>query len=335
MRAGEYVYDDSIKYITKNDSDSKKRAVQIFQNNYYQRSIRFFIFLLRKSLFKKKFTIPEQNNQLIEFSGTVYRPVRSSNGYSDSKIFDLSRNQVLSIFTNKDDFCSVINNYENFKEYFPMPPIMRADEEELLIIEELILFEQNHTWIKDDYSYLMMDIFKRYYDYFTVCTDKGIDSYNSPRDLLDFLTNRSEINFIRNYINPELFDMKFPWLRLHGDLWTSNTLLVKAEKKYVFYIDWEYSREFIFFYDFFNLMWLEVYVNNNHFFIEKYAIGDYDYYLKRIFPLFNMTFNDKFRLDYFGIFFLNFFNERVAHLDKIDKIDFLKQYKGLLEKLNS
>jgi hypothetical protein len=334
MSAGKYVYDDSIKYITRNDYFTKQRANKMFQNNYYQVTIKFIIFLLRKTLFRNKITIPEHDLHLSVFSGTVYRPVRSINGYSDSKIFDLAHNQVLSIFSEEKDYMSVVNNYENFKEYFPMPTILRADGEQLLIMEELILFEQNYTWMKEDYLYIMTDIFERYFNYFKVCKKKGIHSFSSPEELLDIMKDSPEISFIKNKINPEIVHLQIPCLKLHGDLWTSNTLLIKANQKRICYIDWEYSNEYLFFFDIFNVMWLEVYVNNNYLYIEKYAKGDYDHSFKKMFSLFNISFKDKLRLDYFNIYFLNFYKDRVAHLEKIDKLDIINKYKRLLGKIS-
>jgi hypothetical protein len=334
MCAGIYVYDDSLKYITRNDSYTKNRALQIFQNNYYQATIKFFIYLLRKTLFRKKVEIVEPAEQKNEFFGSVYRPVRSSNGYTDSKIFDLSRNQVLSIFSNKQEYQSVLSIYQSFSKFFPMPAILQTDAEQLIIMEELVNFEQNHTWIEADYLFVMEDVFERNINYFKACVEKEIQSSSSPTDLISQIKMNAVIEPIRNKINPELLDVKFPCVKLHGDLWTSNTLLVKEGKSHICYIDWEYSREYIFFYDLFNMMWLEVYVNNNHLYIHKYANGDYDSYFKEIYHLFNLEFNDKLKMDYFMLYFLNLFKERIVHLGKVDQIDFINQFNRLLENIS-
>ncbi|WML59307.1 hypothetical protein [Neobacillus sp. PS2-9] len=333
MCAGIYVYDDSLKYITRNDSYTKNRALQIFQNNYYQAAIKVFIFLLRKTFFRKKVEIVEPAEQKNEFSGSVYRPVRSSNGYNDSKIFDLSRNQVLSIFSNKQEYQSVLSIYQSFKKFFPMPAILQADAEQLIIMEELVNFEQNHTWIEEDYLFVMEDVFERNINYFKACVENGIQSSSSPTDLISQIKMNAVIEPIRNKINPELLDVKFPCVKLHGDLWTSNTLLVKEGKSHICYIDWEYSREYIFFYDLFNMMWLEVYVNNNHLYIHKYIKGEYNNYFYKLFSLFNLSFDEKLKLDYIIIYFLNFFTERGIHLGTVEQVDILDKFKRMLDRL--
>ncbi|WP_040203796.1 protein kinase family protein [Neobacillus jeddahensis] len=333
MCAGIYEYDDSIKYIWRNDPYTKQRADQIFQNNYHQLSIKTLVFILRKTLFRNKFIVPYMGLYKNGFCGTVYRPVRSTQGYSDSKIFDLFSNQVLSVFYEEKHFLTVLEQYENFNNYFPMPAILCVDYEKKMIIEELVQFKQNHSWQEDDYLYLMFDIFNRYIDYFEQCIEKRISSFITAEDLLITTGSANETQDIFNKISPQIIGAKFPYLPLHGDLWTANTLLAKGEESNIYYIDWEYSMEYIFFYDFFHLMWLEVYVNNNYLYIDKYVKGDFDLYFKRIFSQFNLKFQDEFRLDYFYIYFLNFFKERLAHLDRIDQMDYLSKYKILLGKV--
>ncbi|MFS0775524.1 hypothetical protein ABC255_05795 [Neobacillus sp. 3P2-tot-E-2] len=334
MCSGEYILDDSLKYFTRNDFYTKKRAYKMLRSDYYPFSIKAFILVLRKTLFRKNITIPDHDLHIEEFSGTVYRPVRSSNGYSDSKIFDLSQNKVLSIFSDEHAYQSVIENYEYFKVHFPLPAILWKNNERLLIMEELVLFQPRNTWTQEDYLFVMNDIFDRYFIYYKECIKKENHSFNTPLDLLNSLKKHSEINFIKNQITPEILQMKIPYIKLHGDLWTSNTLLTKTNTRQVKYIDWEYTNELIFFYDIFNMIWLEFYVNNNGLYLEKYTKGEYDFYLKRIFSLFNITFNAKYRIDYFNIFFLNFFIERLSELNTIDKNDYINQYKRFLTKIS-
>lgn len=334
MLSGTYVLDESIKYMTRDDEDTKTRAYKMLQTDYYPFFIRVIIYFLRRTLFRKKVIIPEQDLYLSEFSGNVLRPVRSSNGYSDSKIFDLKHNKVLSIFTDRKEYSTVVQTYDFFNRHFPMPNILWTNEDRLLIMEELVLFQPKNTWEEEDYEWVISDLFKRYYVYFNECKTKGNFTYKSPTELLNPLIANSEIQFIGSTIHPELIDMKIPYLKLHGDMWTSNTLLLKAEKTQIKYIDWEYSKDFWFFYDLFNMMWLEYYVNNNFSYVKRYITGDYDEDFKKIFSLFHLHFQPEFKLDYLNLFFLNFFKERLVNLNEVDKKDSLNKYKGLLEKVN-
>lgn len=332
MCSGDYVLDDSIMYITKNDYYTKNWAEKILQTNCYPFSIRAIIFLLRKTLFRKNIYIPEQEVYLEQFSGTVYRPVRSSNGYNDSKIFDLSHNKVLSIFSNEQAYRSTIETYDYFNEYFPMPSILWKNDRRLLIMEELVHFQPMNTWMKEDYMYVMNDVFKRNREYIKN-NKNSIHFYRTPSETLNSLKKNHEIRFIWDKIHSDLLPLNIPYTKLHGDMWTSNCLFIKGDNHQIKYIDWEYSNTLIFFYDIFNMMWLEVYMNNNDIYIEKYVKGDYDDEFIKLFSLFDLTFEEKFRLDYFNIYFLNFFQERLIYFDSEAKLAYLNQYKKLLERM--
>lgn len=334
MCPGEYCFDDSIEYLIRNDENTKKRAKEMLQNKFQSKAIyRLFLFLLRKLVFTKNMSIAPQNMVLAHFAGTVYTPVRSTNGYSDNRIFDFSHQKVLSIYTKKEDYHSVLSIYENFKVHFPMPEILWTNEQQLLIMEELILHQPSSMWVMDDYSYVINDVFERYLAYFKATQKKGITSYLSPKDLFDSLLKDERINCISRQLNVELFDLQIPCLPLHGDLWTSNTLLVKADAYEIKYIDWEYSKELFFFYDFFIMMWIEFYWNSNDIYLEKYAKGDYDHYFIKIFSLFNLTYNPSLRVDYFHVFFLNYYKDRLVHYSKKAKTFIFNQYNILIEKM--
>ncbi|MGX6446052.1 hypothetical protein ACWM35_22850 [Neobacillus sp. K501] len=332
MCSGDYVLDESIMYITKNDYYIKNRAKKILQTDYYPISIRLFIFLLRQTLFRKNIYIPEQDVHLEQFSGTIYRPIRSSNGYNDSKIFDLSHNKVLSIFSTEQAYRSVIEIYDFFKEYFPMPVILLKNDKRLLVMEELVHFQPVHTWMKEDYLYVMNDVFKRHF-YYLKSYSNSIDLYRTPEAIVNSLENHHEIRYISDQIHPDLLPLNFPYIKLHGDLWTSNCLLIKGDNHQIKYIDWEYSNTLIFFYDIFTMMWLEVYMNNNDIYIAKYLKGEYDDVFNNLFSFFDMKFEEKLRLDYLNIYLLNFFYERLIHFDPEAKLAYLYQYKKLLDRM--
>lgn len=335
MSAGTYVLDDSLKYFTRNDKGTKDSANKILQTDYYSFLQRLVVMLMRKTLFRKKVTIREQNIQIAGFSGTVFRPVRGTNGYNDSRIFDLEHKKVLSIFTEENEFQSVIENYEYFNQYFPMPKILWADNKGLQIMEELVSFQPYNSWSEEDYLYVLDEIFDRYFEYLSMCCHDPMTSNKTAINVYQSLSKNNEIQFLMDKINPAFFKINIPYRKLHGDLWTSNILFAKGEKNPIKFIDWEHSKEFMFFYDIFNFMWLEYYVHNNLIYLDKYFSGEYDDPFERIFSLFKLPFAETCRMDYLNIFLLNFFEKRLVYLDEIDRKGYINKYKRLLEEYES
>ncbi|MGE6260641.1 phosphotransferase family protein [Heyndrickxia sporothermodurans] len=315
MSSGEYRFDESIEYICRSDCHSLLRASEMFQKNLYKKVFaKLIIFLLRKVLFNKKLNVIEHKLSLDDFSGTIFIPVRSTSGYIDIRIFDLTRNKVLTVFSRKKDYNSVIENYGKFKPFFHIPTVLWKSDEDLLIIEELIIFQPKTNWGNDDYLLIMKVTFELYLTFFKNKQEK-IHSFITPQNLFQSLPGEVEIKDLWMKISKEITNMKLPYTLLHGDLWTSNILYKKSDDFDVYFIDWEYSSEFIFFYDLFNMMWLEVYMNNNYVYVEKYVNGDYDLYFYNMFAIFDLKFQSKYKQDYFIIYFLEFMKNRLSYFD--------------------
>lgn len=331
MSCGSYVFDNTITFITLDEYHTRKRSAEILRNIYKNNKTRgYFVLLLKKLKYKKQFKVSEHNRAFKDFKGTIFYSTKSCN-----KIFDLSSNKVLSIYLNKSDYKSFLDSHKYFKEHFPLPNILVNNVEERSIIEELILFQPNRLWLKEDYLYVIEDIFKRYITYAAACIDEGKYHVISLTDYIKIYdsTNDKYISEIRSKIPNKLLEMQLPTLRLHGDLWTTNILIQKSENSSIYYIDWEFSQELLFFYDFFNLMWVEVYNNNNYVFLENYIKGMYDHYFKAFFSIFNLKYEPKYRVEYFHVFFLQFYLVRLVNSRQKDKNKYYKKYKELSEKL--
>ncbi len=98
-------------------------------------------------------------------------------------------------------------------------------------------------------------------------------------------------------------NFKFPFLELHGDLWTSNILIDEHHNEDIYYIDWEHSKEYIMFYDFYCLIWNDVYHKQDNTYFNKYMLGEYDQYFNNVFQIFDIEFEARYRAEYFSIFF--------------------------------
>ncbi len=330
---GEYVFDKHLKYLIKKDTDSKTRSkiegiLNIKGiNNLLKKLV---ILALKTILFCQSTSILNKGN-LQGFTGSVYIPVRSTSGYGDRRIFDIKNNKVLTIFTDRKDYQAVLATYHNFKDYFSMPNILWIDDERQLIIEELILFHPTSFWSEKDHDNVLDTVFERYLEYFRYCEKSQTFTTFSTNDIEFSLIEEEELLFIKEEISKEILDFKIPFVMIHGDLWTSNILLEKSDDYEMKLIDWEYSKELLFFYDFFTLIWLEFYMNNNQYYFKKYINGEYDHFFTEIFSVFELSFKPTYRFEYFHLFFLYFYKERLIKMDKKLRFSILNKYKLLMK----
>src|SRR5699024_3316525 len=241
------------------------------------------------------------------FQETAYLPDRKESG---SKIFDLINNKVITFFGDKGEYNHKINSYLHFKQYFDAPNITENDKSELLLIEDYIESKNNSDWDGKDFDYVIEDIFERSIRYFRDCKKRKEYRLDNPLSFIDNISTENLISpFKKKHITEELESVKYPFIRLHGDLWTSNILININNDNDIYYIDWERSKDFIIFYDFFSLIWNEVYHKGNSIYLEKYMSGQYDEYFIEIFQIFEMSYKRECRKEYFSVFFLNYLND--------------------------
>jgi len=111
--------------------------------------------IIRALFFRKKLQI-KQSNVIKGFAGTVYLPANNQGENSDAKIFNFENNQVMSVLSSEATFVKKINDYNRFHDFFPLPTLVRQDKEGLLIVEELIEYAPNNTWLKEGNVFFQM-----------------------------------------------------------------------------------------------------------------------------------------------------------------------------------
>jgi hypothetical protein len=336
LKSGEYIFDESFTYIYLKDSKTSALTIKMFKSSYqvlrYDNEgslLKVLISNILKRIFLKKLVIDKKIEENI-FFGNVYLPATQG---KKGKIFDLIDNKVLSLFDDKLDFDKKIQSYRYFNDFFPIPKIDTYDNENLLVIEECINYKTNVNWNKIDRMSVIEDIFFRYISYFKVVIKENNYTKKIPMEVVEDLSKDIRfITSIKNNIADELLETKIPFVKLHGDLWTSNILINNLNSKQIYYIDWEHSKNYVFFYDFFFLMWNEVIHNQDYSYIDDYFSGQYNAYFEKIFALFNMEFQDEYKLDYFNIFFLVQFKERWGNSNNNFLNTRLDQYYALVTK---
>jgi len=272
--------------------------------------------------------IIEDNENSDGFRGTLLLQNGDGKGI---KIFDFRKEELMLIYSNYDDYEKKIRTYEYFRKYYTIPRILIQNKDELAVTEEYINFELNKDWTDREYDLILKDIFQKSLVYFRSQSGKNDLIRISPISLISKLALKSYLSEqIINNIGKEFIDQELPAIKLHGDLWTSNILISQGNNKKIFYIDWERSDVFIFYYDLFNFMWNEFFNNRYSSYFERYLSGEYDDYFEQMFRIFNLTFHKDQRVTYIHIFFLNHFYKRWRKLNRNSETRIYQVYQELL-----
>ncbi|MBM7836908.1 hypothetical protein JOC54_000139 [Alkalihalobacillus xiaoxiensis] len=254
------------------------------------------------------------------FTGTILW--YCSNG--DIKLF--SETETLILCANKENYSRKINNQAHFAPHFRTPKLLQQDDKALLLVEEFVPFRPKKA---QDHSFILSTIYEDYTRYFTEMKHQSKVTYRTMNELLQTSPHAlylQDYQQIVTEIDRALFDVKFPFLKLHGDLWTDNLLLGSEG---LWYIDWDESAEYIFFYDFFKLIWNELDVHQDTSFYDSYINGQFDSQLERIFNLFGMDYQPELKQSYFCLFFLNYIlNDKslmTYELKRVELADFKRK----------
>lgn len=331
---GEYVFDNSLTYICLKDEDVLIKANELFGNSIIKYSYKIIFYILKKVYFNKSIIITCQNNHIMdEFKGNIYLPANNNNTTNDAKIFDFANKKVLSIFSTTEKMKSEIENYNTTKDFFSIPKIINHDFKNLYIVEEIIDVRINELWTNSDNSYVMNEIINQYINYLSFCKREYNYSFNNINNLIiDSKLTNGFITKFKKSIDSELLNLEFPFVKLHGDLWSSNILLENNTNREIYIIDWEHAGDYLFFYDLFWFMQSEAVNNKNYDFINEYFLGEYDDCLIKMFNMYNLTFYKKYRIDYFKIFCINVFITRIGSEDEFVLDVVYNQFEKLIDK---
>lgn len=334
LEEGIYSFDETLNYISLKEISISRRASQMFGNGFLilsdkknhvliKKIINYFI----KTLNVSKFKVSDRPTRINFFNGQIFLPAGNGKGY---KVFDIRLNRVLLCFESPAEYLEKKEMHSYFKNHFLIPQIISQNDSEKVVVEELINYKSHDKWIESDYEMVMNDIFKRYNSYLSFAQNKNIYLTLLVRDILGAFSENKVITYIKNRINKKLLNENLPILKLHGDLWTSN-ILIRNDDNSIYYIDWESSNNLILYYDIFVMMWTEVYNLNNYYYVEKYILGHYDFELRSMFEIFDIKFNEDYRLDYIGIFFAFYYKERWNESEEEHLIQLLENfYENLL-----
>lgn len=318
LSSGSYQFDESMTYIHLDDIETSRKSKELFSHGLHIINFAnggFFVktavtkvlrFYFNKKLFNDRKTKEAYN-------GTVYLP--GGNG-KDVKIFDFDQNEVLITYSDREIFQQKLDTYSQFRNWFPIPPIIDKDEKRKLIIERYIDYKSSEQWDDYDTKFIVNEVFRRYLEYFKETGANGKADWVPSIEIRSLLpANSVFLEEIEGGISQGLSEKPLPMLPVHGDLWSPNILIDKEDSKKIFFIDWEMAGDMYFFYDFFVFMWNEAIINKNYSFIRYYMEGDYDSYFDHAFELFGLEFDKGRKQEYLNIFFLNMYVRRWLDAD--------------------
>lgn len=177
----------------------------------------------------------------------------------------------------------------------------------------------------------MTDLLEKTNNYFINVKQKKNYRLNTPLDILISLDkNNNFFTSIYNGIDDSLKTTKFPFIKLHGDLWTSS-LLIDKKTNIINYIDFEHSKEFELFYDILFICWAEFRLYQTLTFTRKFLDGIYDSLISKMFKIFDLKYNENLKLDYLNIFFLDQFAERITNTNESELKVMYSLYKPFIE----
>lgn len=319
LSPGSYRFDESMTYIHLDNRETAKKSEELFSQglkviNFSNGSsfVKAAVTKILRFYFDKQLV----NNRTSKnaYKGTVYLP--GGNG-KDVKIFDFEQSEVLIAFKEKEIYQQKLDSYRQFRNWFPIPPVIDKNEGKKIIIERYIDYKSSADWDDYDAKFIVNEVFRRYLEYFRDHAGKTKVDWVPAIEIAELLPAHSGfLEEVAQGISLELAQTPLPMLPVHGDLWSTNILIDREDSKNIWFIDWEMAGDMYFFYDFFIFMWNEAITNKNYSFIRYYMEGDYDSYFHHAFELFGLEFDKSRKSEYLDIFFLNMYVRRWLDADE-------------------
>jgi len=184
------------------------------------------------------------------FNGVTFYPLFCESR-NKIKFFDLTNEQVLTLYLDKHSLFYEVNSLNSMKDFYPTPRLIDCNEEKRFTIEEFIRFKTRDEMNRSDYLLVVNDIVKNNIRYY-----KNIDNnYEtiSAKEILEELTSPDYTalhDYVLNNFEGAQLTTRYPVVKQHGDLHVGNVLL-NVDDNSIKYIDFEHSGDHVFFYDIF------------------------------------------------------------------------------------
>jgi hypothetical protein len=179
--------------------------------------------------------------------------------------------------------------------------------------------KENYDIIKNYFNIPKIEFFDKYYLEERIKGEKA----SVEEVLQDLLRIYKKVEAEENLIKCDNFSgfSKEIFIKTHGDVHIKNVI---KKNKTLYYIDYDSFGEYLFYYDFINLLFAPA-INKDFRLLKGFLMGKYDNYFKELFAIFDRKFKKDERLKYLQ----TYLNVRIERFDK--NLNNLKKYKGILK----
>jgi serine/threonine protein kinase len=223
-------------------------------------------------------------------------------GRGNIKIFDFYNNQVITFLSELKEYEEKKSIYLKFREFFNIPQACFVDKDSAIIERriDLISYEKLSN---EMLSYSFEKVLFDYKFYFSSVKDNVFEVYEWSEICNDLycVEDESFRTMLSELITVNKDEIAIPRVEVHGDLNYQNILIDKED---IYYIDWEFSKPLVFFFDIFNLMFIEAATYSNYIYIDKYIKGDYDKILSEIFNVFTLDYDKDKKMLYLCVYLI-------------------------------
>lgn len=295
----------------------KKHVGKIATPNYFKNNKRqSIVYRIKRTIdYLVIKDVDVSHNKSPEFNGELVMLTHKN----DIKIFDFANNLVRTFFTSSE-YERRKENYHLFKNYFNMT-VTHLDDDASAITEKLITFKPYRKWEKKEVEKLFRIIFDSYIE-FGKSKRKKRRLYKNEKEIIYHykikIGDDELIQLIENYLNAYDLGNSFQLVKAHGDFTTNNVLL--NEEAY-FFINWKSSLEYIFFYDIYNLLFVDYLHTDDNRLLNYYLAGHLDEYLLELFDFYGIKYDADKRIAYLLIFICERitqyeYNKNPAHINQ-------------------
>lgn len=315
VKEKEHYLKDGLYYVDKNKVyiSNDRRQNNLFEKKYFNgvQSIKVLLKKQLRSFFRVDKLYISSKEKV--FKGNLLLVTRNNN----IKIFDYHNSKVLTIFSDNNSFKKHLDTNKTFYFWFNLVKILEINYVDKVIIEEFIVNTSSEHWNESQEDAVVKEIFKSYKNYYLDYTRKN---KSKSVEIVPPLNKKLEYH---NTISDSF--VKVP---CHGDICFKNILFNDLNN--IFFIDWEHSGDYLFYYDLINWMFVEAMDNKNYQYLNDFAFGKYDYYFETIFNLFNIQYKQNMKTDYLKAYIMERYLNRDICKGTLERKYKLQKYLHIL-----